>query len=87
METEVERRMNLCRETQDPDWNSAIALAGNLGDKERAFLVAHPPGLVKALWDHYRETQGRCDCASPSHEKAGCTAMLIERLLADEQAI
>lgn len=87
MGTEVERRMNLCRDAQDPDWNGVIALAGNLEHKEREFLVAHPPGLVKALWDHYRATQDGCGCASPSHEKASCTVMLVERLLADEQAI
>ncbi len=87
MESEVERRMNLCREAQHPDWNGVVAVARNLEHKEREFLVAHPPGLVKALWNHYQATRDDCGCELPSHEKTSCTVMLVERLLADEQAI
>jgi len=87
MEPEVERRIRLCREAQTPDWNSVITRTRGLRETNRKFLIAHPPGLVKALWNHYELTREACGCATPSHENPNCTVRLVDRLLADEQAI
>ncbi len=87
MEPEIKRRKGLCRAAQTPDWNSVIARVQGVDESGREFLTAHPPGLVKALWNHYEATREACGCATPSHEKADCTVRLIDRLLSDEQAI
>ena len=87
MESELERRIGLCRDAQTPEWNSVIADAKVMDNAYRQYLIAHPPGLVKALWNHYEATREACDCETPTHEKAACTSRLIDRLLADEQAI
>jgi len=57
------------------------------GRRQKAFLEDHPPGLVKALWQHFDATRGRCGCATPAHERPGCSAGLIEKLLLDEEVL
>lgn len=87
MEAEIKRRIGLCRDAQTPDWNSVIARVEKLAKNEQEYLIAHPPGLVKALWNHYEATQEACGCQSPNHEKVDCSVRLVDRLLADEEAI
>lgn len=87
MEREIQRRAQLCERAQNPEWEDVVALAKNLDVSQRAFLKEHPPGLIKALWNHFDATRGQCGCTSPTHERPGCTVRLIERLLLDEQSI
>ena len=87
MEKEIRRRVELCERAQNPDWEDIVVLAKNLDDAQKAYLRAHRPGLVKALWSHFDATRAACGCKSPTHERAGCTVRLIERLLLDEESI
>jgi hypothetical protein len=86
MESEIRRKIDICSRAQNAEWAEAVAAANNLNASQRAFLHEHPPGMVKALWNHFDATRGRCGCASPTHERRECTVPLIERLLRDEQA-
>jgi hypothetical protein len=87
MDSEIRRRTELCENAQNPEWQDIVMLAKNLDGAQKAFLEAHPPGLVKALWNHFDATRGQCGCQSSAHERAGCTVRLIERLMLDEQSI
>lgn len=86
MEKEIEQRAELCERAQNPEWEDIVTLAGGLDAAQKAFIEAHPPGLVKALWAHFDATRERCGCGSPSHERPDCTVGLIQRLLLDDQS-
>lgn len=87
METEVRHKIQICDRAENAEWDEVVAEAGNLDEAQRAFLNEHSPGLVKALWSHFDATRDKCGCSSPTHERAGCTVRLIERLLLDEQSV
>lgn len=87
MDTEIERRKRLCLNIQDAEWEDRVAGLDQLREAEKAYLQAHPPGLVAALWDHFAATRDRCGCATPRHERPGCSVPLIERLLLDEEEL
>jgi hypothetical protein len=86
MDKEIHRRTKLCERADNPEWE-AVAVARNLDADQKAFLKAHPPGLVKALWQHFDATRDRCGCATPAHERPGCSVGLIEKLLLDEEVL
>jgi hypothetical protein len=87
METEIQRRIRLCEQADDAEWEEKIALASTLEAKQRAFLKDHPPGLVKALWRHFDATRDSCGCTTPAHERPGCSVLLIEKLLLDAEVL
>jgi len=87
MESQVRHKIQACERAQNAEWDEVVAAAGNLDGAQRAFLNEHPPGLVKALWNHFDATRDKCGCSSPTHEQPGCTVRLIERLLLDDQSI
>lgn len=87
MDREIQRRIKLCERADDAEWEETIALASTLEANQRAFLKDHPPGLVKALWQHFDATRDRCGCATPAHERPGCSVRLIEKLLLDEEVL
>lgn len=86
MNGEIQKRIALCEQAANPDWEDVVLLAENLKAAEKDFLRAHPPGLVEALWKHFEATRDHCGCATPAHERSGCHVRLIERLLLDEEA-
>lgn len=85
MDSEIQRRVRLCERADDAEWEQKVALASTLGASQKAFLKDHPPGLVRALWQHFDATRDRCGCATPAHERPGCAVRLIEKLLVDEE--
>lgn len=85
MEKEIQRRIQLCERAQNAEWHDIVTLAENLDSAQRAFLTEHPPGLIKALWNHFASTRDQCGCQSAAHERPDCTVRLIERLLLDQQ--
>jgi len=86
MDTEIARRIQLCKRLRNPNWDSLIAGVKNLGEAEEAFVRLHPPGLVGALWAHFEATRDHCGCESPDHERSDCSVRLIERILLDEES-
>jgi hypothetical protein len=87
MDKEIARRQKICEQAENAEWEDVILLIRNLASEQKAFLQAHPPGLVKALWSHFEATRGKCGCATPAHERPDCAAGLVERLLLDEQGL
>ncbi|RPI61696.1 MAG: hypothetical protein EHM50_05240 [Lysobacterales bacterium] len=87
MDKEIQRRTRLCERADNPEWEEAVAVARHLDADQKAFLKDHPPGLVKALWQHFDATRDRCGCATPAHERPGCSVGLIEKLLLDEEVL
>jgi hypothetical protein len=87
MDRDIQRRIGLCERADDAEWEEAVVLARHLEAKQKAFLKDHPPGLVKALWLHFDATRDRCGCATPAHERPGCSVRLIEKLLLDQEAL
>lgn len=87
MDKEIARRKKICEQAENAEWEDVIPFMSGLEREQRAFLKAHPPGLVKALWAHFEATRDKCGCTSASHERADCPAKLIERLLLDEEAL
>jgi hypothetical protein len=81
MDREIQRRIALCERADDAEWDEVVVLAKVLTGEQKAFMHAHPPGLVRALWEHFEATRERCGCTTATHERAGCTVPLIERLL------
>jgi hypothetical protein len=79
--------MQLCERAVDAEWEEAVVLARHLNANQKAFLKDHPPGLVKALWQHFDATRDRCGCATPKHERTACSVRLIEKLLLDEEVL
>ena len=63
-----------------------VARAPGFSAPQKAFLADHPPGLVRALWQHFAQTRDRCGCRTPSHERSNCQVLLIQRLLLDEES-
>ncbi|HLF11844.1 MAG TPA: hypothetical protein VJA26_11575 [Gammaproteobacteria bacterium] len=86
MDKEIARRKTLCELADNPEWDETVVLARNLSAEQKAFLKEHPPGLVKALWNHFEATRDQCGCESVSHERPDCSVRLIERLLIDEES-
>lgn len=87
MNNGIERRIELCSRAEDAEWEESVVLARHLGREQKAFMQAHPPGLVRALWLHYAATRDRCGCQTAAHERAACTVPLIERLLLEADAV
>lgn len=87
MDKEIQRRMQLCERAVDADWEDAVVLARHLDANQLAFLREHPPGLVKALWQHFDATRDRCGCVTSAHERPACSVRLIEKLLLDEEVL
>ena len=86
MSSGIERRIELCARADDAEWEEVVVLARHLGRDQKAFMQAHPPGLVRALWLHFAATRDRCGCKTPAHERADCAVLLIERLLLEADA-
>ena len=86
MRTGIDRQIELCDRADDAEWEELVVLVRQLGKDQKAFLRAHPPGLVRALWLHFAATRDRCGCETAAHERAGCTVRLIERLLLEAEA-
>lgn len=86
MNTGIERRVELCSRAEDAEWEELVVLARHLGREQKAFMQAHPPGLVRALWLHFAATRDRCGCQTAAHERTDCTVPLIERLLLEADA-
>jgi hypothetical protein len=85
MDREIARYVELCERADSAEWDVVVARPRGLTPEEKAFLHAHPPGLVRALWAHFDATRDRCGCKGPTHERAGCTVPLIERLLLEAE--
>jgi hypothetical protein len=81
MINELTRRIELCSRASDAEWEEVVVLTRNLGKEQKAFMQAHPPGLVRALWQHFAATRDRCGCKTAAHERADCAVPLVERLL------
>jgi hypothetical protein len=86
MNTGIERRIELCSRADDAEWEELVVVARHLGKNQKAFMQAHPPGLVRALWLHFAATRDRCGCSTAAHERAECAVPLIERLLLEADA-
>lgn len=87
MDKEIKRRIELCDKARNPDWDQVVLAARHLGETEKALIRLHPPGLIRALWDHFEATRDKCGCQSPSHERKDCSVHLIERILLDEESL
>jgi hypothetical protein len=83
MDQQIQRRLRECERADDAEWEEKVA-AERFDSMQKAFLVAHPPGLVSALWRHFAATRDRCGCRAATHERPECTVRLIERLLLEE---
>lgn len=86
MESEVRHKIGICEQAQNAEWDDIVASAERLDAAQRAFLSEHPPGLVRALWNHFDATRDKCGCSAPTHERPECTVRFIERLLLEEQS-
>lgn len=86
MDAEIRHKIDLSNQAQDAEWEEIVAAIPGLSQALRRFFHEHPPGLVKALWNHFDATRDQCGCSSSSHERPECTVRLIERLLLDEQS-
>jgi hypothetical protein len=86
LDNEITRRRHLCDEAENAEWEDRISAAANLSAAEKLFLKEHPPGLVRALWDHFEATRDVCSCETPAHERPDCPTGLIERLLLDQES-
>lgn len=86
MTMEIDRRIALCDRANDAEWEEAVARARHFSRQHKAFLRAHPPGLVRALWTHFAATSDRCGCATAAHERVECTVPLVERLLLEAES-
>lgn len=86
MNGDITRRQELCELAVSPDWEAVVLLADTLQPTERAYMRAHPPGLVGALWRHFEATRDKCGCDSLTHERPDCTVRWVERLLDEESA-
>ena len=84
MEQQIQGRIRECERADDAEWEEKVA-AERFDSGQKEFLRAHPPGLVKALWQHFVATRDRCGCRAASHERPECTVRLIERLLLEEE--
>lgn len=78
-------KKKLAADAQSAEWRELVAVIDHLDDAQRAFLKEHPPGLVKALWEHFELTRDKCGCKTTSHERDACSVRLIERLLLDDE--
>lgn len=85
MRTGIDRQIALCDRADDAEWEELVVLVRHLGKDQKAFLRAHPPGLVRALWLHFAVTRDRCGCETAAHERPGCAVRLIERLLLEAE--
>lgn len=86
MSTDIAGKIDLCDRASDAEWQEVVVLARHLGKDQKAFMQAHPPGLVRALWAHFAATRDRCGCKTAAHERADCTVPLVERLLLEADA-
>lgn len=86
MDSELQRKIELCERARNAEWEEIVAGLEHLDASQHAYLRAHPPGLVHALWRHFDATRSACGCSSAAHERPACTVGLIERLLLDEQS-
>lgn len=84
MESELKRRVVECTQADDAEWEEAVVMASSLSSLQKRFLRDHPPGLIKALWQHFDATRDRCGCDNSAHERPECVVPLIERVLRDE---
>jgi hypothetical protein len=87
MASGIDRQIELCDRADDAEWEELVVLVRHLGKDQKAFMQAHPPGLVRALWLHFAATRDRCGCKTPTHERADCAVPLIERLLLEADAV
>jgi hypothetical protein len=87
MDKEIARRKKICERAEDAEWEDAILLVRDLPGALKEFLKAHPPGLVGALWSHFERTRDQCGCTTAAHERPGCPAGLIERVLLDQDSL
>jgi hypothetical protein len=86
MSADVAGKIELCDRASDAEWREVVLLAQRLAEDQKAFLQAHPPGLVRALWAHFAATRDRCGCETAAHERVDCTVPLVERLLLEAEA-
>jgi hypothetical protein len=84
MDSEIKRRMQECAQADVAEWEEVVVNASPLSREQRRFLQDHPPGLIKALWQHFDMTRDRCGCESPTHERPECAVPWIDRMLRDE---
>ena len=87
MDKEIARRKEICERAENAEWEDTIVLLRDLSPEQQAFLKAHPPGLVEALWSHFEATRDKCGCKSAAHERPGCPVGLVERLLLDQESL
>ena len=85
MDREIEHKIALCERADNAEWGEIVVFAKQLTEAQKAFMHAHPPGLVRALWEHFDATRDRCGCTTAAHERVGCTVPLIERLLLEAE--
>lgn len=85
MDSDVQAKIELCERADGAEWEEIVARAARLDPAQRAFLKAHDPALVRALWVHFAATRDRCGCATNEHERPSCSVRLVERLLLDEE--
>lgn len=86
MDQNIARKKRLCDGADNAEWGERISLVGNLNVVEKHYLEEHPPGLVRALWEHFEATRDVCGCQTPAHEREDCPAGLIERLLLEQES-
>ena len=87
MDRQIAKRKRLCDEARNAEWEERLLSPARLERKEIAFIKAHQPGLVAALWVHFERTRDKCGCKTTAHEQTDCPAGLIERLLRDEETL
>lgn len=57
MDAEIRHKIGISNQTQDAEWEEIVAAIPGLNQAMRRFLHEHPPGLVKALWNHFDATR------------------------------
>ena len=87
MDQLIASRKRLCDDARNAEWEEHLSSPERLEPKEIAFIRAHRPGLVAALWSHFERTRDKCGCRTAAHEQADCPVGLIERLLRDDEAV
>ena len=85
MDRQIARLKKLCDEAQNPEWNEEMQRVVGATAAQIAFVSAHRPGLIRALWSHFEATSDKCGCSNVSHENPDCSVRLIQKLLLEEE--
>lgn len=84
MDRSIARYVELCERADTPEWTELVVVPRRLTPEQKAFLHAHPPGLVRALWAHFMATRDRCGCGTAAHDPT-CAVPLVERLVLEAE--